>query len=369
MTVKNPSIHALNELGQSVWYDNLSRELLDSGELAELVNAGVSGLTSNPTIFKKAIADSNYYDAAIAELAAENPSADYICDAIMMRDVGAAADLLRPVYDSSKGSDGYASIEVSPLIARDTQSTVDAARRLWSSLDRPNIMVKVPGTDEGLPAVQQLLAEGINVNITLLFSVEYYEKVVDAYLAGLESRMTAGKDLSCVASVASFFVSRVDAICEKGIAARADADQLFARYKGKVGIANSKVAYELFEQKFRSERFAALAAKGARIQRPLWASTGVKNPEYPETLYVEQLAGRATINTVPPKTLAALMDGVSVAPHLHSDLAESVTLLDQLRAAGVAFDQLLTELQAAGVESFSSSYRELIQSIENKARG
>ena len=360
----NPQLAALNLVGQSIWYDNLSAAVLRSGELAKIIQEGVSGLTSNPTIFKKAIADSSDYDDEIRRLAKSDADAEEICEALMVKDVGAAADLLRPIFDRSKGTDGHASIEVSPFLATDTKSTLTAARRLWKQLARPNIMIKVPGTDQGIPAVRALLEEGINVNITLLFSVAMYEKVIDAYIGALEARAKAGLGLAEVSSVASFFVSRVDSICEQELDARAPAKK--ESFFGKIGIANAKLAYAAYEKAFRSERFQALQAKGALVQRPLWASTGTKHPALRATLYVEELAGRDTVNTVPPATLAAVMKEAKIEPRLHQGAAAAAQLISDLKAAGVPFDQCLVKLQEDGVKSFADSYRELLNSIEKK---
>jgi transaldolase len=367
---KNIYIDALNQLGQSVWYDNVSRQVLTNGELQALIDAGVSGLTSNPTIFKKAIADTDFYDKELEELGKRGLTADEICETVMIKDLSMVAEMLRPVYDSTGGADGYGSIEVSPLLAEKTAATVEAATRIWNKLDEPNIMIKIPGTEEGIPAVREAIAAGINVNVTLIFAVNVYSEVIDAYLSGLEDRVGAGKDVSSIASVASFFVSRVDAICEKTLAKHV-ADGLIAEdaaacFTGKPGIANSKAAYALFEERFGSDRFAALKSKGARVQRPLWASTGTKNPAFKSVLYVEELAGRDTVNTLPPKTLKELMNEAVIEPRLHNGADEAVAVLSKLKDSGVDFDALLDELQDAGVTSFSNSYKDLVASIESK---
>jgi transaldolase / glucose-6-phosphate isomerase len=360
----SPEIAKLNRVGQSVWYDNLSRDLLHTGHLASLVDKGVSGLTSNPTIFKKAIADSSNYDAAIRERP-PGLSAEELCEEVFVEDVGAAAHLLHPVFVRSRGADGYASIEVSPLLAADTEGTVQAALRLWKKLARPNIMIKVPATPEGIPAIRTLLAQGLNVNVTLIFSVAVYEQVMEAYLSALEERVSKGLPIEGIASVASFFVSRVDSIVEKEISHQGleHRDQ----FLGRVGIANSKVAYARFKEVFSSDRFLALAEKGARKQRPLWASTGTKNPSFSPVLYVETLAGPDTVNTVPPATLDAILKGVNVfTSTVEADLPLARDILDHLGAAGISFDRLLLTLQEEGVELFKDSYRELLASIEEK---
>jgi transaldolase len=369
---KNPYILALNELGQSVWYDNLSRDVLRSGQLKVLIDQGVSGLTSNPTIFKQAIADTNNYDDDMKSNELKSLSTEGLCEELMLRDVAAAADLLRPTYDLTGGGDGYASIEVSPYLAADCQGTIDAAVRLWTKLNRPNVMIKIPATAECIPAIQAVLEKGINVNVTLIFSKEVYEDVANAYIKALEARASRGESLRGISSVASFFVSRVDAIVEKSFDELLKAGKVKASDKdiffGKVGIANSKIAYASFEKLFSSDSFKALKEKGARVQRPLWASTGTKNPVFKAVMYVEELSGRDTVNTMPPGTLKALLVGADIKPKLHSGAAEAVELIAKVNAMGIATDSLYVDLQKAGVKSFSDSYRELLDSIETKRK-
>lgn len=366
---KNKNISDLNTVGQSIWYDNLSRDVLRSGELKKLIESGVSGLTSNPTIFQKAISGSSTYDDELKVELEKTTSAPEITETLMVADVGAAADLLRPVYDATKGSDGYTSIEVSPLLARDTEGTIAEARKLWKRLSRPNIMIKVPATKEGLPAIQTLISEGINVNVTLIFSVAVYERVVDAYLKGLENRAKSNLDLK-VASVASFFVSRVDTICEKGIDELISSGKVKASDKdvmlGKVGIANSKLAYAKYQELFGGARFSALKSRGAWIQRPLWASTGTKNPAFSPVLYVEELAGPDTVNTVPPQTLSALMEKCSVKSKLIEDIMGAQALINGINKLGVPFDNLLVELEQQGVKLFADSYNALLADVTKK---
>lgn len=369
---KNPYILALNELGQSVWYDNLSRDVLRSGQLKVLIDQGVSGLTSNPTIFKQAIADTNNYDEDMKSTELKGLATEALCEELMLRDVAAAADLLRATYDATGGGDGYASIEVSPYLAADCQGTIDAAVRLWGKLNRPNVMIKIPATPECIPAIQAVLEKGINVNVTLIFSKEVYEDVAHAYIKALETRAAKGESLRNISSVASFFVSRVDAIVEKsfddlvktGKAKAADKDVFF----GKVGVANSKIAYASFEKLFTSDAFKALKEKGARVQRLLWASTGTKNPVFKSVMYVEELAGRDTVNTMPPGTVKALLAGADIKPKLHAGGPEAVKLIAQVNAMGIPTDALYVELQKAGVKSFADSYRELLDSIEKKRK-
>ena len=362
-TTVSPAIAALNGAGQSIWYDNLSRDVLDTGDLKSFIEQGVSGLTSNPTIFRKAILETDKYDTDITALGKTGKTTDEVCEALFIKDVGAAADLLRGVYDKSGGADGHASIEVSPLIASDTKNTVEAGRRIWKSLNRPNIMIKVPATPEGIPAIQQLIADGINVNVTLIFSVDVYEKVIGAYLSGLEDRVQKGLSIKDISSVASFFVSRVDSIVEKKIGSNAAALEEFT---GKIGIANSQIAYELFMKKFSKESFKNLSEKGGRVQRPLWASTGTKNPKFSPVMYVEALAGNQTVNTVPPQTLDAILKGVKVSATVEKGIPEAHKILAKLAESGVKLRDLLQELQVEGVKSFSDAYKELVESIDQK---
>jgi transaldolase len=368
---KNRNITALNELGQSVWYDNLSRDVLKSGELSSLIASGVSGLTSNPTIFKQAIADTNNYDEDMRSVALKGLSSEALCEELMIKDVAAAADLLRATYDATGAGDGFASIEVSPYLAADGAGTVAAAERLWAKLNRPNVMIKIPATPECIPAIQQTLEKGINVNVTLIFSRQVYEQVAEAYIAALEARVSRGLDVRSIASVASFFVSRVDASVEKQFdslvsAGKAESAQR-EKFLGKVGVANSKLAYESFEKLFGSARFKKLQeSHGAKVQRPLWASTGTKNPAFKAVMYVEELAGRDTVNTMPPATVKALLNGADSKPRLHDGLLEAKALLGWVESKGISMNSVLAELQVAGVKSFSDSYRDLLSSIDEK---
>ena len=369
---KNPQILALNELGQSVWYDNLSRDVLRSGELKSLIEQGVSGLTSNPTIFKQAIADTSNYDDDMKQPELKELSTEALGEELMIRDVAAAADLLKPIYDQTGAGDGYASIEVSPYLAADGKGTVDAAMRLWKKLNRPNIMIKIPATRECIPAIQAVLEQGVNVNVTLIFSTQVYEQVAHAYIAALETRAKKGEPVKNISSVASFFVSRVDAIVEKsfeellkaGTVTESDKEVFF----GKIGVANSKLAYASFEKLFHGEKFKSLREKGARVQRPLWASTGTKNPVFKPVMYVEELAGRDTVNTMPPATVKSLLKEGTIQPRLHQGLAEAQSLISKVNAMGISFDSLLRDLQVAGVKSFADSYKDLLGSIEIKRR-
>jgi transaldolase len=354
------SIQDVRAIGQSIWYDNIRRGLIESGELQRLIDLGVTGLTSNPTIFQKAIAESSDYDEALEALAASGSSVDQIYESLTVEDIRAAADLLRPVYDESDAADGYASLEVSPHLANDTNATIDEARRLFSLLDRPNVMVKVPATPAGIPAVHRLIGEGINVNVTLTFSLKAYRDVRDAYIAGLEDLRWAGGDLSRVASVASFFISRVDTAVDSHLGD--DQDDL----KGGAAIANAKLAYRDFKEDFGGDRFAGLAADGARVQRPLWASTSTKNPEYSDVMYPEALIGPDTVDTMPEATLLAFMEHGAVAETLEQDVDEAERLIERLNEAGVDMDEVTAGLLSDGLGLFADSYDDLLADIAAK---
>jgi transaldolase len=363
-----PKTTELHNLGQSLWYDNISKAIIDSGELKKLItDYGVRGLTSNPTIFDNAISKTNSYDALIKGAA---KSVDQIYEDIAVADVGAAADLLRPVYESSKTEDGYASIEVSPVLAANTQGSIDEGIKLYERLDRPNIMIKVPGTKEGLPAVKALLERGINVNITLLFSVDNYVDVANTYIEALTTRLKKGQDVKNVRSVASFFVSRVDTIIDKKlegiIAAGGDKAEKAKGLLGKFGVANSRIAYKKFQELFEGPAFAELKAAGAFVQRPLWASTGVKNPAYKDTLYVEELIGKDTVNTMPHDTVMAFADHGIAATTVTKDLETALKVEPALVEVGVDVKALLKELQEDGVKKFVDSFVSLNATIQKK---
>ncbi|PSR27164.1 MAG: transaldolase [Sulfobacillus thermosulfidooxidans] len=356
------AIHRLNELGQSIWYDNIRRGIIDSGELAHLIAQGISGVTSNPTIFEKAINGSNDYDDALRKLVAERKSLQEIYDTLVLEDIARGADLLRPVYDRTHGVDGYISVEVPPTMAQDTDKTIEEARRLFHTLARPNVMIKVPATPEGIPAIRQLLSEGININVTLIFSLEAYEKVMDAYLAGLEDRLAQGQPIDRIASVASFFVSRVDTLVDRLIKEKGLPESLL----GKAAVANAKLAYELFLKYFNSPRFEALKNHGAMVQRPLWASTSTKNPAYPDLLYVDTLIGPDTVNTLPPQTVSAVLDHVKVARTVDKDLDEAHHIIQELESHGISMKAVTDQLLQEGVDSFSASFVTLFQGLRRK---
>ncbi|MBN2490821.1 MAG: transaldolase, partial [Planctomycetes bacterium] len=348
---------------QAIWYDNIRRAELRSGEMQALLARGVSGLTSNPAIFAKAIGGSSDYDDALRARAAEGLDPERIFEALAVEDIRGAADILRPVYEGTARADGYVSLEVSPQLAHDTAGTLEAASRLWRRVDRPNLMIKVPATPAGFPAMRALIAEGINVNATLLFALEAYRRTADAYLSGLEDRARAGGDLSRVASVASFFVSRVDTLVDRRLdekAPGAGRDEL----KGRAAVANAKLAYEVFRDIFGGARFRALP--GAQKQRMLWASTSTKNPAYRDVIYVEELIGPDTVNTVPPQTLEALEDHAVVRETLTDGLDEARAHLERLAAAGIDMDDVTATLLADGVEAFAVPFEELLGKIREK---
>jgi transaldolase/glucose-6-phosphate isomerase len=368
----NPPVD-VQQYGQSIWYDNIRRSMIHNGELQRLIDEdGILGVTSNPTIFQKAIGKSADYDAAFPALLAHDASA--LFEALAVEDIRAALDVLRPVYERTHARDGYVSLEVSPLMADDTESTLAEAKRLFALLDRPNAMIKIPATDAGIPAIEGAIAAGININVTLIFSVENYAHVVEAYIRGLERAHAAGLDVSRIASVASFFVSRIDTAVDRVLDGNIRAFQgrdiarvsLNNRLKGKAAIANAKMAYRHFEQVFHGERFAQLRAAGAQVQRVLWASTGVKNPAYPETLYLDSLIGPDTVNTVPPEALVAFKAHGTAAPTLKADLDEAEATLAALGEVGVNLDQITRQLQRDGVELFTESFRTLIEGVEAK---
>jgi len=355
------NLHKVAALGQSIWLDYIRRSLITSGELQELVDKGVYGVTSNPSIFEKAISGGSEYDRDLNRLADEGRSAAEIYEALVLYDIRAAADVLRPVYDETGGDDGYVSLEANPKLAHDTQGTIAEVRHLFAALERPNVMIKVPATPEGIPAIETLTSEGVNVNVTLMFSLAQYDVVAEAYLAGLEKRMATGGDLSRIASVASFFVSRVDTAVDQGLAKLGRAE-----LEGKIGIANAKMAYARFRETFSAERWERLKAEGARVQRPLWGSTSTKSPNYPDTLYVDNLIGPDTVNTVPPETLEAFLDHGRVAPTLLSGLDEAREHLARLSDVGLDLDGITDQLLVAGVGAFAKAFAGLMASIAQK---
>lgn len=365
------TIKQLVKEGQSVWLDDISRQLIQSGELQHQIDdVGIRGVTSNPTIFQKAIAAGDVYDEEIVNLLKQGKKPAAVFQTVAVKDIQDACDLFRPLYDETGGEDGFVSIEVLPSLARDADGTMDNARTLWTAVDRPNLMVKVPGTAEGVTAIRTLLTEGININITLLFSLNNYEQVARAYIDALTKRHEDGLPIDRLASVASFFVSRVDTLADKQLDAKIAAGEgdagLLASLKGKVAIANAQLAYEKFEELFGSEAFKTLADAGAKVQRPLWASTGTKNPAYSDVLYVDTLIGPHTINTAPPKTIDAFLDHGTVKRTVDADYAAAHKVLDDLKSVGLEIDEITQQLEDEGIESFMSSYDDLLAGVEGK---
>jgi transaldolase len=367
---KNPLL-TLEDFGQSIWLDYLRRNILDSGELQHLIqHDGVKGITSNPSIFEKAIIDSNDYDDAIHALALEDRSTEEIYQKLTVEDIQRAADLFRPVFDQLKGGDGFVSLEVSPHLAHDTAGTIAEAHRLWAAVNRPNLFIKVPATREGLPAIQQLIGEGININITLLFGLPRYREVADAYLGGLETLADHGRPLDQVSSVASFFLSRIDTLIdpmlEKLRLESGPIAETVAGLHGQVAIASAKVAYQIYQEILNGERYQRLAQMKARPQRLLWASTGRKNPDYSDVKYVEALIGRDTINTVPPETLNAYRDHGKPSSQLEEGTQEAYRVLERLSQAGIDLGQLTQQLEDDGVNKFSRSLEQLMVALREK---
>lgn len=368
----NPLKSVIN-FGQSVWLDYIERDFVVSGKLKGLIdNDGLRGMTSNPAIFEKAFSDSQTYQADIKKLSDEGKSITEIYETLTQRDVRDAADVFRPVYDDTKGLDGYVSLEVSPHLAHDTEGTLKEAHALWKALDRPNVLIKVPATKEGLPVIEQLISEGINVNVTLLFGLERYREVADAYISGLERRVEQGGSIDNIASVASFFLSRIDVLVdpmlEKAIAAGGDKAELAKKLHGKVAIASAKTAYnKIYKDMFGSERFKKLIEKGAKVQRLLWASTSTKNPDYPDLLYVDNLIGPETVNTIPVSTFDAYRDHGEPADRLETDDEGVMELLGHLSDLDIDIDQATQQLEDEGVDKFNVAYDKLITTLKQVA--
>ncbi len=368
----NP-LKRLEALGQSVWLDYIRRDLIAGGGLRRLIEEdGLRGMTSNPSLFEKAIQASPDYDAEIQALAGSGRSAADIYEALSQHDVRSAADEFRPVYEATDGLDGYVSLEVNPHLAYDTPGTIREARRLWVALDRPNVFIKVPATAAGLPAIKQLTSEGINVNITLLFGLPRYRQVAEAYIAGIAARLGHGQDVTRVASVASFFVSRMDTLVDpllSMIASQGGKMALLAKKTlGQTAIASAKMAYQIYKEIFGSDLFRGLAAQGARVQRVLWASTGTKNPEYGDVKYVEALIGPGTINTIPVATLDAYRDHGSPQARLEHDTEEAAEILRRLPALGIRIDDITQQLEAEGVEKFNKPFDKLMATLAQRSR-
>ncbi|MGC2371045.1 MAG: transaldolase [Candidatus Sulfotelmatobacter sp.] len=373
--VSNP-LKALLEYGQSMWLDYIRRDLITSGKLKTMIDVdGLRGMTSNPSIFEKAIADSHLYDDMLQSLASQpdlNATSRY--EQIAIRDIQDAADILKPVHESSKFRDGYVSLEVSPLLALKTQETIAEGRRLWKAVNRENVMIKVPGTAEGLPAIRQLISEGVNVNVTLLFAQEVYEKVAEAYIAGLEDLAKRGGNLKKMAGVASFFISRidtlVDSLIEEKLKTTKDAQQqaLLKSLLGKVAIANGKLTYQRYQKIFSGARWEALAAKGAQTQRVLWASTSTKNPAYRDVMYVEELIGPDTVDTMPPATVDAFRDHGRVRNSLTEDVPAAQKVMNDLEKAGISIKEVTTKLTTDGVKLFADAFHKLLDAVEKSVQ-
>jgi transaldolase len=368
----NP-LRDLEACGQNVWLDSISRDLIRSGTFARLIaQDGITGVTANPSIFEKAIVGSHDYDEDIRTLGTTGYRPLQIYEKLAIQDVGTAADMLRATYRESGGRDGFASIEVSPDLAYDTEASIEEARRFWQELNRPNVMVKIPATPEGIPAIEQLTAEGINVNITLIFAVERYAEVMEAYLKGLERRVEEGQAIDRISSVASFFVSRVDTLVDKRLEEHAQtADEARRRalkgLEGKIAVANAQIGYEQFEGTFALERFTRLTAHGAQLQRPLWASTSSKNPSYPDTVYVDPLVGHHTVNTMPIETIDAVRDhGHITCDSIRHGVAEAHHVLQELERVGVSLQAVTDELTREGVDKFRQALHVLLDTIEER---
>ena len=370
----NPLLE-LKALGQSVWLDDIDRGQLRSGLFGRLIDEdGLSGATGNPTIFEHSITHSSTYDEQMQQLLALGKSSQEIYEALAMTDVRMVADLLRPIYEQTDGQDGFVIIEVSPYLAHDTAGTLAEVRRFWHTIDRPNLMVKIPSTPAGVPAIRQALAEGININITLIFSIENYRQVAEAYFGALEERSAKVQDMSHIASVASFFVSRVDVLVDnlledkmKAVGISVEQQKLNA-LQGTIAIANARLAYQEFKRLFSGPRFAALKQRGARVQRPLWASTGTKNPAYRDVLYVEELIGPDTVNTMPLTTIERFRDHGRVLLSIEDRLLEAKAQLAALADVGIHYDQVTRQLQAEGVQKFIDSFHTLFECIDNKRK-
>jgi len=369
----NPLIE-LKNLGQSIWNDSIDRKLITSGELKRLIDEdGLSGVTSNPAIFEKAIAGSDLYADQLRELAEQGKSPQEIYEGLAVTDIQNAADVLEDAYNKSGGTDGFVSLECNPLLANDTAATIEEARRLWNLLDRKNVMIKIPGTEPGIPAIEQCIYEGININITLLFSLHAYERTMEAYIRGLERRVAEGKSVKEIASVASFFVSRIDTAVDKelerriGQSSSEEEKTKLQSLMGKIAVANAKLAYQRYKQVFHGERFAELKGNGAQLQRPLWASTSTKNPAYPDIYYVEALIGRETIDTMPPATIVAFREHGRARVAIEDNLDEERRRLARLEEIGISLDQVTAHVLADGVRLFVEPFEKLLQTIESRA--
>ncbi len=368
-------VEEINQIGQSIWYDNIERKLLEDGTLAEMVQRGeIRGITSNPSIFNKAISHSNDYDQEIKLHLQNGLSREELYERLAITDIQWATDLFRDLYHETEGADGYVSLEVSPYLAHDTEKTISEAKKLWRAVDRPNLMIKIPATLEGLPAITEVISEGINVNVTLIFGLSRYQEVREAYLSGLEKRLENGGDISKIASVASFFISRIDSKVDKileslQLSGPAELQDRIQKLFGKAAIASGKLAFAEYEETFAEDgRFQSLKISGANRQRVLWASTSTKNPEYHDTIYVEELIGPKTVNTVPPQTLMAFYDHGKVERTIDQDLVVSGKIFEDLAALGIDINKVAQDLENEGVKAFADAYTSLLDSLEIRMR-
>lgn len=376
MTTTNPIFEIEKNYGQSIWLDNLSRDILESGELKELISTrGIEGITSNPAIFEKSIKGNEIYDQDIEAGIKAGKSVIEIYESLVFDDITNACDILASVYQETNGRDGYVSVEVPPTIAKDTETTIQEARRYFHTINRPNLMIKIPGTPAGLPAFEQVISEGINVNVTLLFSVESYVNTAWSYIRGLEKRAAKGEDITNIASVASFFLSRIDSNIDARIDAQLKAgvsslekEAKLVAIKGKVAIANAKIAYQKYKEIYSSDRWKALAEKGAKVQRLLWASTSTKNPEYSDVMYVDELVGADTVNTLPPQTVEACADHCSPANRIETNLEQAYSLIESLKDPDIDIDldEVMDELLEEGIDKFIKPFESLLSSLEEK---
>jgi len=370
--VKENPLKKLEALGQSVWLDYIRRDLIAGGELRRLIEEdGLRGMTSNPSIFEKAIAESNLYDRDIRDMALKKNNVNAIYEALSQRDVESAADEFRPLYDRTDGKDGYVSLEVNPHLAHDTKGTIEEARRLWAALNRPNVLIKVPATSDGLPAIRQLISEGINVNVTLLFGLPRYRQVAEAYIAGLEARANQGKPFQHIASVASFFLSRIDArvdpLVEKFIEPRGKKAEIAKKVHGQVAVSSAKAAYQIYKDIFASNRFKKLADNGLHPQRLLWASTSTKNPDYSDVKYIEEIIGPDTVNTIPLETINAYRDHGDPQLRLEQDVEEAHWIMARLPELGISIDKITQQLEDEGVKKFDEPFDKLMAALTKKS--
>ncbi len=363
------TIQKLSKQGQSVWCDNISRRMIESGELHRWIDLGATGVTSNPSIFQKALSGGADYDGLLKKLIGRHDDQMAIYEGLILPDIADAADTLRPIYDRTGGADGYVSLEVNPRLAYDTEATIAEAHRLFDALGKPNVLIKVPATDEGIPAIESLIGSGVNVNITLIFSLTMYDRVMDAYIAGLEHFHGAGGDPSSVGSVASFFVSRVDTLVDKLLEQKRESGAKVDHLLGKAAVANAKLAYARFEEVFqKSDRFTKLAGHGAHMQKPVWASTSTKNPDYPDTLYVDELVAPHTVNTIPPATIDVALDHGRSDVTIRDNLDDARGLFHELARLGIDIDDVTDKLRIDGVDAFIKSFDDLLGNLERKQK-